>query len=243
MKFNVLKCVVMTTSNKRPPLILSYTLDQDILSRQDTIKYLGVTIDNKLSFKQHILDKTKKATTVLNLIRRNLHFAPRSVKCKAYMSCVRPIIEYASSCWSPTSSKLSNRIEMVQHNAAKFITNQYPRKGHYGDFSITKIIEDLQLETLEARRNNAKLTMAYKIINDHVILPPDLLPRQSHNRPIRSCTEVRVGTKHQLYEPIATLHNPEATFFYSVPKLWNSLITPEQAACRSVKAFQSCFQR
>ena len=74
-----------------------------MLKKENKIKYLGVTIDNKLSFKQHIEDKSKKATTVLNMLRRNLHFAPMSVKCKAYTATVLPIIEYASSCWGPTS--------------------------------------------------------------------------------------------------------------------------------------------
>ena len=80
------------------------------------------------------------------MIRRNLYFAPRSVKCKAYKACVRPIIEYGSSCWSPTSAKLNHRIEMIQHNAVKFVTNKYPKKGHYGEFSVTDLIEELQLE-------------------------------------------------------------------------------------------------
>ena len=72
--------------------------------------------------------KAKKATTVLNMLRRNLHFAPKSVKKKAYTACVLPIMEYASSCWSPNSDKVNNCLEMVQHNAAKFITNTYPKK-------------------------------------------------------------------------------------------------------------------
>ena len=32
---------------------------------------------------------------------------------------------------------------MVQHNAAKFVTNRYPKKGHYSDFSISEIINEL----------------------------------------------------------------------------------------------------
>ena len=43
------------------------------LAQKDIIKYLGVSIDKKLNFNQHIKEKCKKATTVLNMLRRNLH--------------------------------------------------------------------------------------------------------------------------------------------------------------------------
>ena len=77
------------------------------------------------------------------MLRRNLHFAPKSVKNKAFVSCVLPIVEYASTCWSPNSQKMTNLLEMVQHNGAKFVTNKYPQKGNFNDFSISKILENL----------------------------------------------------------------------------------------------------
>ena len=130
---------------------------------------------------------------------------------------------------------------MIQHNAVKFVTNKYPKKGHYGEFSVTDLIEELQLDTLESRREHTKLTMAYKIRNGHVILSPDLLPSHNHNRPTRSCNQVRVCQKNQLSEPHTTLHNAAETFFYSVSKLWNTRISPEQAESPSVNSFKNYF--
>ena len=43
-------------------------------------KYLGVILDNKLSFNQHVDAITKKATNLLNLCRRNLHMCPPAIK-------------------------------------------------------------------------------------------------------------------------------------------------------------------
>ena len=110
----------------------------------------------------------------LNMLRRNLYFAPKSVKCKAYTACVLPIIKYASTCWSPTSEKMNHLLEMVQHNAARFISNTYIRKGDFKKFSITKILKDLNLKTIEERRNQARLIMAYKIINSQVMVQINL---------------------------------------------------------------------
>ena len=75
--------------------------------------------------------------TILNMLKRNLYFGPKSVKTKAYQASVLPILEYASNCWSPTSQKQSNNLEMVHHNAAKFASNVYPRRGNYDNFSIS----------------------------------------------------------------------------------------------------------
>ena len=83
------------------------------------------------------------------MLRRNLFFAPKSVKSKAYQSCVLPIIEYASTSWGPTSDKANNLLEMVQHNAARFISNIYIRKGNFEKYSITKILNNLGLKTIE----------------------------------------------------------------------------------------------
>ena len=139
MAFNTVKCVQMTISNKRKNLPTKYFIQNVELKQVKSIKYLGVVIDNKLTFNEHIQLKAKKATTVLNMLRRNLHFAPKSVKNKAFISCVLPIVEYASICWSPNSQKMTNLLEMVQHNGAKFVTNKYPKKGNFNDFSISKI--------------------------------------------------------------------------------------------------------
>ena len=53
--------------------------------------YLCVMINyNKLSFRQHIDDMSKKATNLLNLCHRNLHMCSKEVKDSAYNIIVRP---------------------------------------------------------------------------------------------------------------------------------------------------------
>lgn len=242
MSFNTVKCVVMSVTNKRKPLVNNYHFNNmfpvQCLTRKDEIKYLGVTIDNKITFKRHIEEKCINATKILNLLRRNLYGAPKSVKEKAYTACVRPILEYAAFCWSPTSDKMRNRIEMVQHKAAKFVTNIYPRKDHYDEFSISRLIQFLQWETLEERRNKLKVTMAYKILNSQVIIPPESLPRVATTRPSRKCAEPQVGVMNQLIEPLPRTNIISKTFFFSAPKLWNELVTSSQANAPSVDAFK-----
>ena len=243
MSFNVDKCEQMTVTNKKNPISTQYYIGNNILTKKETIKYLGVLIDKKLTFKQHIQVKSQKATTVLNMLKRNLHFAPKSVKCKAYQACVQPILEYASNCWAPTSKTLSNKIEMVHHNAAKFVSNRYPKKGQYQNFSISKVLHDLGWISLEERRKQSRLVMAYNLLNGHLILEPTMIPKMKYKRPVRQCNEVKVGTANQLMEPESDLDVTKSTFFFATPKMWNDSISPSQANAPSVKAFKRHFKK
>ena len=53
-----------------------------------------------------------------------------------------------------------NRIEMVQHRAARYVVNRY-----HNTSSVTSMLEDLKWPTLEERRQRARLVLMYKIVN------------------------------------------------------------------------------
>ena len=93
------------------------------------------------------------------------------------------------------------------------------------------------------RRHQARLSMAYKIINGQVILEPSLLPKNNFKQPTRQCNEVKVGRKNQLLEPQSRLDVTGHTFFYTTPKLWNNSVTPNQAKAPSIDAFRSHFKQ
>ena len=76
---------------------------------------------------------------------------------------VCPILEYASTVWSPYTNSNIYKLEMVQRRAARFITNNYPPWA-----SVTEILDHLNLPTLEQRRNNLKLVMMYKMVHRQV---------------------------------------------------------------------------
>ena len=87
--------------------------------------------------------------------------------------------------------------------------------------------------------------MVYKILNNHVIIPPELLPRVNNIRPSRRCAEPHVGVKHHLVEPLGRTNITSNTFFFAAPKLWNDCVTPAQllgqASAASFDAFKNHF--
>ena len=207
MLFNISKCEHLTISNKRLPLNSEYKIGNTAINKVASAKYLGVTITQNLSWKEHITKITNKANSTRGFLQRNLRQCSISVKSLAYVTYVRPIVEYASVVWSPHTQALKNLLEMVQRKAARFVFNSFAR-----NISVTALLERLNWTTLENRRNHAKVTMFYKIINDIVSI--DFL---HYLQPSSSMTRGH----SQRFIPISTRVNTyQYSFLPSVIRIW-----------------------
>ena len=60
---------------------------------------------------------------------------------------MRPKLEYGSCVWNPHTQSNINKIEMVQHRAARFVYKDYSQYSH-----VTTMIKSLGWDTLEQRR-------------------------------------------------------------------------------------------
>ena len=130
-------------------------------------KYLGVHLDNKLTFNTHIAETTKKATKLLNLCRRSLNMCPPNVKETAYKAIIRPHLEYASSAWAPYTQTNINKIESVQKRAARFVLQNYSYNT-----SITHLIQNkLKWTTLQNRRAARDILIFHKIHHNKLNIP------------------------------------------------------------------------
>ena len=77
------------------------------------MKYLGITLDCKLSFKQHIIEKSKKAIRILNAARNVIGklWAPGLKQMKwIYETMVRPILTLFEPTEQPCTSNTSNAL-------------------------------------------------------------------------------------------------------------------------------------
>ena len=59
----------------------------------DTFRYLGVRINSKLTWTDHVSETKTKATCVLNLLRRSMQGCSNQAKARAYTALVRPHLE------------------------------------------------------------------------------------------------------------------------------------------------------
>ena len=113
MKFNIDKCMVLHVTLKRNPILSEYSLHGHNLNTVSEAKYLGVLLDSKLSFNQHINSTCQKANFVLSFLRRNLKRCHKKVKIDSYNLFVKPILNYAATVWSPYTQCYKNKLESI----------------------------------------------------------------------------------------------------------------------------------
>ena len=75
------------------------------LERVTSEKDLGVTVDNKLLFREHISKKSALANRNLGIIFKSFTYLDKEVFLCLYKSLVRPHIEYATAILSPMYKK------------------------------------------------------------------------------------------------------------------------------------------
>ena len=101
MSFHSEKCEVIHITIKKTPILHSYSLHGHILSSVTQIKYLGEHISQDLKLNSHINSTSSKANQTLGFLKGNLRINSSTVKEKAYISLVRPKLEYCSTVWDP----------------------------------------------------------------------------------------------------------------------------------------------
>ena len=131
---------------------------------------------------------------------------------------VRPQLEYCSSVWSPYTKEYIQKIEMVQHRAAMYVTIRY-----HNTSSVTSLLEHLEWETLESRRTKNQLIMFFKIVHGLVDIPADKYLTSAFTQ-----TRSRHSLKYKFPFPVTTTSTASflKQFVFGIPF---------QPQCRSTK--------
>ena len=95
----------MRISRFQTPHTQFNSLNNQILTKVDQAKYLGVTLSNELCWSPHINNTISQAHSSLGFLRRNLRGCPEKLTETAYISLVRSVLEYAATIWDPHLSK------------------------------------------------------------------------------------------------------------------------------------------
>ncbi len=158
MYFNPQKCSVLTVTKKKKIIFDHYKMCGVELAYVNQQAYLGLEFASDLSWGPHIQKITSKASTNLNLIRRNISNAIQVIKEQAYKTFIRPSVEYARTIWDPYQQNHINQVERIQRKVMRYVTNNYER-----DASLTEMRERLGWPTLQQRCCVGRLTMFHKI--------------------------------------------------------------------------------
>ena len=105
-------------------------------------KYLGITIEDDLSWAKHIDITTRKANQTFGLLERNIRVHNKDLKSVTYKTLVRLQLEYTSTVWYSHTTTDINKVEAVQRRAARWAARWATRDYRYTS-SVTATLKDL----------------------------------------------------------------------------------------------------
>ena len=136
--------------------------DGKIINPTNSVKYLGITLDENLKGESIAKSVVKKASGRLSFLYRQGHFLnqrTRQTLCTALIQCH---FDYCCSSWfSSLSAKWKHKLQVMQNKIIRFILKLEPR-SHIG----REKFEKLGMLKVEDRIKQLKLNHVFKIYHD-----------------------------------------------------------------------------
>ena len=89
------------------------------LKQVDSLKYLGVTIDDKLDWKRHIDALCKNVSKCCNIMYKVRHLIPIESRLSIYYSLFYSKVTYGIMCWGNTYDSVLNPLRIYQNKCVK----------------------------------------------------------------------------------------------------------------------------
>lgn len=118
------------------------------LTTVDTNKYLGITLDTKLSWEPHINNLCRKLNSGLYVIRRMNRIGGHETSITAYYSLFEAHLRYGLVAWGGTTATNLQRILIIQKRAIRTIKGLGPQDSCREAFKELKILTVISLYIL-----------------------------------------------------------------------------------------------
>ena len=122
-------------------------------------KHLGLKLDVKLNFVEHIKNVTQTISKAMGLLGRFQPILPRSSLMTIYKTFIRSQLDFVDVIYNQAcNSSFHEKLESIQYNTCLGMTKAIT--------SLEKLYQQLGLESLKSRRWFRKLFHFYKILNE-----------------------------------------------------------------------------
>ena len=220
LKLNVDKTKMVCFSRKGHTIDsnhITVTMDGTPIEREQYSKYLGITLDENLSWEYHcntVANKMARNAGILNRIKNHL---PTSSLCTLYNSLIFPHFSYGLEAWGACHQKFLKRIITIQKKAVRSISKSHwlshtePRMRKYNilKFADQHYLQSMSLTYNMLKGNSPDIYNLSSIQNGQ----RQLSLRSTTDRP----EDLRMTTTHSLHA--------QKTFLSYIWQPWNDLQT------------------
>ena len=155
-----------------------------------THKHLGLVLNNTLTWDNHINKICLEAGKRISNIKRLPNNITPFTKLHIYKTFIRPVLEYGSVIFDNCSKALSDDLESSQRQAAIAATRAYNHTTH------ANLLQECGLQTLQTRRQMAKVVLFFKIKKGKApeylqgLLPEEVQENTDYN--LRNSQDIRL---------------------------------------------------
>ncbi len=205
---------------------IQINIDEESIERVTSFKYLGVWMDEILSFTTHVDKLSKKISSRIAMIQRASGYLTLENKKILFNTMVLPYFDYCSHVWSNVNSKTRNKLVRLHKRGCRMLL-KVPKMTPTED-----VLRQLSWGTLEKRWEKNRACFVYKMLNNE---HPDYMT--NYFVEVQQCH--KYSTRHAQSRALCLnkINNEcgRRTLQYSGAKLWNSI----PSALRQMTSYDS----
>ena len=212
LHLNVGKTKYMIFSIKDKPPDLNLVIGRSFIERTSVKKFLGIYIDEKISFAEHTDKISTKLSRGVGLMRKMKHIVPRSVMKQLYYSFIYSIFTYGITCYGSAYLNQTQRVKNLIIRALKLALNR--------DTITPAICKHERFFDYDMAYQYFCSINMYRVIqlNNHDFLSNKITTYQTHHSHVtRSVTDQRLNL------PFYTRSKCQRSFLYTGINIWNLL--------------------
>ena len=194
------------------PEDLNIRIANEKIERVNHMKYLGMILDEKLTFDEHINQTYTKASQKLGILRRSREYLDTTKSLTLYKSLVLPHLDYCDIVYMCTTVQNLNKLQLIQNGACRTIL-KVPKDTHVEDMHQT-----LGLPTLAQRREAQIVNECYKSVTT-----PDSGLHYMFSLIGNNRRSTRLANNMGMIIPRLNTSQGRKAFRYRGPTCWNGI--------------------
>ena len=195
------------------PYIIS--VDGCQIRRVKSVKYLGLIVDDTLTWAEHVDYISTKIRKNIGIIKRVRTFLPRHSLLTLYRTLIEPYLRHCNTVWGQCSDTLKEKLQCLQNRVARAIAFQ-----RYDEANHRNILNDFEWLNIRHLIDYDLGVLMYKTVNGH---GPEICKEAFHD--VSSIHEhaTRSAVKGDLFVPRKTTSIAQQAVSVAGPRLWNMI--------------------
>ena len=204
LKLNADKCHLLISNHSRDIVI---NVEEEIIECESSVKLLGVTLDNKLNFSDHVSNICKKASQKLHALARISNHMSQNKLRTLMKAFIESQFGYCPLIWMFHSRALNNRINRIHERALRLVYKN-------SNLSFEELLRKDNSFSIHHRNLQKLATEIYKVKNNlSPTLMKDIFPERVIPYDLRNMNPFKTSN-------VKTVYNGTETLSYRGPRTW-----------------------